>query len=48
MNGYMHFNGKEIKFQKMKKHSLREGTGGGGEGRGDFWDNIGNVNEENT
>jgi hypothetical protein len=21
---------------------------GGGEGRGDFWDSIGNVNEENT
>jgi hypothetical protein len=21
---------------------------GGGEGKGDFWDNIGNVNEENT
>jgi hypothetical protein len=26
-----------------------EGSGvGGGEGMGDFWDSIGNVNEENT
>jgi hypothetical protein len=24
------------------------GEGSGGEGMGDFWDNIGNVNEENT
>jgi hypothetical protein len=24
------------------------GRGLGGEGMGDFWDNIGNVNEENT
>jgi hypothetical protein len=23
-------------------------VGGGGEGMGDFWDSIGNVNEENT
>jgi hypothetical protein len=24
------------------------GEGSGGEGMGDFWDSIGNVNEENT
>jgi hypothetical protein len=24
------------------------GAGGWGEGMGDFWDSIGNVNEENT
>ena len=24
------------------------GQGSGGEGMGDFWDSIGNVNEENT
>jgi hypothetical protein len=24
------------------------GSGSGGEGMGDFWDSIGNVNEENT
>jgi hypothetical protein len=24
------------------------GCGSGGEGMGDFWDSIGNVNEENT
>ena len=25
-----------------------QGVGSGGEGMGDFWDRIGNVNEENT
>ena len=28
--------------------SVGGGEQSGGEGMGDFWDNIGNVNEENT
>jgi hypothetical protein len=32
---------------RAKKLEGGEGSGGG-EGMGDFWDSIGNVNEENT
>ena len=34
-----------------ERHDQKVGVGGqgsGGEGMGDFWDSIGNVNEENT
>ena len=31
-----------------QKVGVGEGRGVGGEGKGDFWDSIGNVNEENT
>jgi hypothetical protein len=52
-------NSKEFtKFNKLKNRLLKgeklstmSGSGGGGEwgeGMGDFWDSIGNVNEENT
>ena len=33
----------------MREHQGQEvGVGLGGEGIGDFWESIGNVNEENT
>ena len=37
-------------YREMPGPRSGSGEGGewGGEGMGDFWDNIGNVNEENT
>jgi hypothetical protein len=38
-----------VQYKSFKKDKYKSiWCVGGGEGMGDFWDSIGNVNEENT